>query len=254
MFFFILLDHLQFLFFEKNIFEYCVLVSVVTFISSVYVFFVLPYLFKDFFNEDEWTIGKNFIFIFIGIFLTGTILWFFADYYKAKNNIENVSYPVFIVYNFLVALFPVSIVIVFNEKKIRLKREKRAEEINNLKKSLLVSEKEVVIFADNNKESIVFTINSLVYITSQGNYASFFLMKNGDLKEQILRVTLSKVSKELQNYPNFIRCHKSYFINKNYIQKISGNARGYLIHSDVIPFQIPVSRNFSKESFDGFLK
>jgi len=69
----------------------------------------------------------------------------------------------------------------------------------------------------------------------------------------ILRVTLTKIDEELQDYTSIIRCHKSYIINVNFITDISGNARGYLLKSDVIPFDIPVSRNFSKQSLKGLL-
>jgi hypothetical protein len=238
---------------EKVILEYTLLIGIISFFGALYNLFIPPYIFKNFFNEDEWTIGKNFALIFFGILFTGTILWFFSDYYKVNNGIERLSYPIFLVNSYLVGLLPISFIIVLNEKKVRLKREKLAEKINNLKKEIVVDNTEIILFSDNNKESISFKIDALVYITSQGNYASFFLLENGKLKEKILRVTLTKVSKELEKFTNIIRCHKSYFINNNYIQKISGNARGYLIDEDFIEFQIPVSRNFSKESLEEYI-
>ena len=110
--------------------------------------------------------------------------------------------------------------------------------------------------SDNRKEFIGFDINNLIYITSQGNYASFFLKKENsyDLKEEILRVTLSKIESNLKNYSSIIRCHKSYIINTSYIDDITGNARGYLLKSKFLSFEIPVSRKFSKNSLFGLLR
>ena len=68
-----------------------------------------------------------------------------------------------------------------------------------------------------------------------------------------MRVTLTKIEKELQDYNKIIRCHKSYIVNVNFINNINGNARGYLLKSDEIPFNIPVSRSFSKQSLKSLL-
>ena len=113
------------LFPENAILEYCFLIGSVSFFGTMYSLFVPPFIFKEYFNEDEWTIGKNFLLIIVGIFLTGTILWFFADYYKSKNGIESLNYVVFLVYSYLVGLFPISTVTMLNVKKVfRMKGEK----------------------------------------------------------------------------------------------------------------------------------
>ena len=75
-----------------------------------------------------------------------------------------------------------------------------------------------------------------------------FTKKDGLLKEHILRTTLTKIYKELSEYNHIIRCHKSYIINSNYMKEIRGNARGYTLKSPSIPFDIPVSRRFPKDS------
>ena len=237
---------------EKYVFEYTFGISLTVFLGSSYMLFVPPLLFKDYFDEDHWTIGKNILLLFISLFINGTILWYLVCIYRTNLGLEPIKYPVFLAYTYLSGAFPIFLIIVINEKKARLKREKKAEvisELTNLKPKE-VFEKKVIIYADNQKEFLKISIDNLVYITSQGNYASFFSIKNNDLKEEILRVTLTKVMNELSDYKTIIRCHKSYIINSKYIKKISGNARGYLIDTDILPFQIPVSRSFSKESLE----
>ena len=162
-------------------------------------------------------------------------------------------------YTFLVGAIPVLFLVYINEKNLRIKRIKRVAELKNFKiKKQLAKENilnnKIIIHSDNKKENICFNIDNLVYITSQGNYASFYLKEdNGSLKEKILRVTLSKIESELDNYTKVIRCHKSYIVNTKFIDDISGNARGYLLKSTIIPFDIPVSRSFSKQSLMSFL-
>ena len=245
--------------FGELVLKYTAAIGFLTFLGVFFWLYVPALLFKNYFNEDNWTIGRNLFLIIVGIFFTGVVIWSLSNIYKSELNIKEISLFQFLTYTYLVGTLPVVIFIFINEKNVREKREKRADEVNNRKKERLIEKKkilkkEVVIYSDNNKEHLVLNIDKLVYITSQGNYASFFLQgENGDLKEKILRVTLTKINAEFEDYSNIIRCHKSYIVNANYISDISGNARGYLLNSDVIPFDIPVSRSFSKQSIKSLL-
>ncbi len=241
------------------LFEYTLGIGIITFLGSFFALYVPPLFFKDFFDEDKWTIGRNIIFTIVTIFFLGSILWYFGDVYKREKGITNISYLDFLLYTFLVGTIPVFLVIFTNEKNVREKREKRASEILTQKKKRVLEKektlkKEIKIYSDNQKEYLTINIKNLVYITSQGNYASFFIKKDENgLSEKILRVTLAKIDKLLDNYPNIIRCHKSYIINSNFILDIKGNARGYLLKSQFVAFYIPVSRSFSKQSLQGLL-
>ncbi len=136
------------------------------------------------------------------------------------------------------------------KKVLEIKERKRKNRFINSKKL----SKEVRIISDNGKENITFYIDNLAYVTSQGNYASFFLKNEGDFKEKIIRITLTKIAIELKDYSNIIRCHKSYLVNINHVNDISGNARGYLLKLDFVPINIPVSRKFSKQSLQSLLR
>jgi len=85
-------------------------------------------------------------------------------------------------------------------------------------------------------------------IKFKSKLASFFIIENNELKEKILRVTLTKIESFLKDYDFIIRCHKSYIVNKKYVNKVTGNARGYLLKCNILDFYIPVSRKFSKKS------
>ena len=241
---------------QEILLNYTLILGVGTTLGVFFTLYIPPILFKNYFDEDNWTIGRNLFLIIIGTLFLSLILWYCGYVYKKPYNIQHIKLVDFIAYTFLVGLFPLLFFVFTNEKNVRRKRIKKAKEINTynrrkLNKKLL--KPEVTIYSDNQKEKIVFKTKDLVYISSQGNYASFFIKKNSDLKETILRVTLTKINEELQEYTNIIRCHKSYIVNVNYINNISGNARGYLLKSEEIPFNIPVSRSFSKQSLKSLL-
>jgi len=238
------------------ILEYTVLLGVITFFGVFFMLYIPALLFENYFDEDKWTIGRNIFVILIGIILIGSVLWYFGNLFKSTFGIVGINYFTFLAYTFSVGVIPLLFFVFINEKSVREKREKRAKEINTYNKEKLVKKiliPKITIYSDNKKEKLIFKPDDLVYISSQGNYASFFIQENTNLKEKILRVTLTKIDTELKDYVNVIRCHKSYIVNVNFIKDISGNARGYLLKSDIIPFSIPVSRSFSKQSLKSLL-
>ena len=245
--------------FEVIILEYTLGIGIIAFLATFIILYFPALIFKEYFNEDNWTIGRNLFLMAIGITFIGIILWYFGEMYKEPYHLKKLSLLQFLSYTFLVSLIPLTFFIFINEKNVREKREKRVFEIKeiNRKKEINISKKltkEISINSDNGKENITFHIDNLVYITSQGNYASFFLKNESDLKEKILRVTLTKIATELKEYSYIIRCHKSYIVNINIINDIYGNARGYLLKSDFIPIDIPVSRSFSRESLQKLIR
>lgn len=240
--------------FKVVILEYSFIIGSLTCLGTFIFLYIPALIFKDFFNEDHWTIGRNILLMVVGVTLGGVGLWYITQIYSETYLLIKIGFLEFLFYIFLVSLIPLIFFIFLNEKKIRIRRERKVFEIKEIKKEKEISilkelPKEISIYSDNRKEKITFPIDTLVYVTSQGNYASFFLItKDNDLKEKILRVTLTKIASQLKPYSNIIRCHKSYIVNIDYMTDISGNARGYLLKSNYISTSIPVSRSFSRQS------
>lgn len=71
--------------------------------------------------------------------------------------------------------------LIVNEKL--LKKEKNYNKIID----------EITIYSENKKEKLTIHIDKLIYITIDGNYASFFLDTTNGVKELILRNTLANI-------------------------------------------------------------
>jgi hypothetical protein len=240
--------------FKGALLEYCLGMGTLDFLGTFLLLYVSPLIFKDYFNEDKWTVGRLVLLMALGLLFIGIMLWGFGEIYKEAHGFGKMSLWGFLFKTVLVGLIPLTFYVFVNEKKVREKREKVVFKVRAIsEESALNKSREISINSDNEKEKITFKIDNLVYITSQGNYASFFLKKDNALKEKILRITLTNITEKLHDYPNIIRCHKSYIVNSNYINDINGNARGYLLKSNYISEDIPVSRKFSKESLKVFL-
>jgi hypothetical protein len=240
--------------FEGALFEYSLGMGALDFLGTFLLLIISPLIFKNYFNEDNWTVGRNILLMVIGLLFVALILWNFGEVYKETYGFDKLTLLEFLSKAFLVGIIPLTFYVFINEKTVREKRERRIFKVKEIKKENKVNTpKEISINSDNEKEQITFDVDNLVYITSQGNYASFFLKKDDIITEKILRITLTKITEKLKDHPNIIRCHKSYIINSNFINDISGNARGYLLKSNYISEEIPVSRKFSKESLKVFL-
>ena len=239
--------------FEEALFEYSLGMGSLDFLGTFLLLYISPLIFKNYFNEDNWTVGRNILLMVVGLLFIALILWNFGEIYKETYGFDKLTLLEFLSKAFLVGIIPLTFYVFINEKTVREKRERRVFKVKEInKESEINTPKEISINSDNEKEQITFDADNLVYITSQGNYASFFLKKDDTIKEKILRITLTKITEKLKDHPNIIRCHKSYIVNSNFINDISGNARGYLLKSNYISEEIPVSRKFSKESLNVF--
>ncbi len=224
--------------------------GLVSFFTTSFYFVLVPFVFKDFFKDEKWTVGKNVSFLFLLVFTITLANYYYNSFVQNTANMLLLTLREFFLFTFSLAIFPVIIFTYVSERLYRIHRKKTSSEIMKFKISNIKEEinDEIKIFGDNKKETITFNIDNLVYITSQGNYTSFFLKKNEGLEEKIIKNTLSNIQKEFFKNPNIIRCHKSYIVNSKYMNSISGNARGYYLESNLISIQIPVSRNFNKNN------
>jgi hypothetical protein len=231
----------------KDIFFYTGGFGLITFFLCFSFSVFLPLLLKKSFKN--WTVGKNILFLLFIIITISIVNWFYNSLVQGINGIKLKSLPCFFFNTFTVSVFPVILFTFLKERLFRKKREKISKEIMKMKTSTEVkrNENEIIIYGDNDKENITFSIKDIVYVTSQGNYASFFIYTNKTLEERVLRTTLTSVASNLSEYSSIVRCHKSYIVNSKFMDSISGNARGYFLESNSIKIHIPVSRGLKKE-------
>lgn len=240
---------------EDNLLEYVTGISAIVFLTLLFLFFFLPFVFKSFFKQETWTIGRNVVFIVVVLLTTSFCIWYFNFKVKPLYGLDALSLPRFIYYTFVVGLFPSIMVIFLNERSVRIRKINRAKELLTLRE--VIKNKptiDVVFTSDSTNESLKITIKNLVYISSQANYACLFVNENNVLKEYVIRTTLKKIEYALVNYNTFYRCHKSYIINADFVNSIEGNARGYQLLLSVSSKKIPVSRSFPKELLKSILK
>lgn len=211
------------------------------------LFFVV---FKNFANEDNYNVAKNILFLSLVLSSISLFNFKYQDFFFRRYELPTrSSFTQSLLKTLSVGTFPILLYTLYTEMYYRKKREKisaRIMESRNLSSKKNSDIIEIKIHGNNKDEVLVFNIDRLTYVSSEKNYTSFFLTHDNGLDEKILRLPLHKVMLQLSVYNWIIRCHKSYIINTNSVQKVTGNARGYYLHMNILDFPIPVSRSYSE--------
>lgn len=87
----------------------------------------------------------------------------------------------------------------------------------------------------------------LYYMQGMQNYVSVVWLNDEKLCTNLIRVTLKKLEESISQ-SNIERCHRSYIINTNKIDRITGNSRGFKAHvptPDGVK-KIPLSKQFAQ--------
>ena len=204
-------------------------------------------LFKEFFLPEKWKIWKSFIHNLIMIIPIAVLNWIYAISIETAMDMSFTLLQ-FVSITFAVGFFPSIFLVFYLEQKLRRKNiqfSKRANQQLESKSSDNLIIEELSFNLQNSSLKIKF--NDFLCVKSMGNYVTLYFIKGNQLKKEIIRTTMKKIEDDFLDYKKIIRCHKSYFVNLNKVKTTSGNARALYLHINELDFQIPVSRNFSKE-------
>lgn len=121
---------------------------------------------------------------------------------------------------------------VVKKLKGKIKEPTKNELINNIR-----------IFGSLKKDSFLIDITKLVYIKSEDNYVTLFFFEDNLLKEKLFRSTLVNIKKQL---PSFLKIHRSYIVNPEFIISLKGNKQNAKLYLKSIDYALPVSIPFFK--------
>lgn len=115
-----------------------------------------------------------------------------------------------------------------------------------------INNKTIRIETENINEDFELPPDDLIFVKAEGNYAQLNFWKKNKIEKKLIRISLSKLLEQIkeQNSTEFVRNHKSYIVNLQNVDKVTGNSRSYSFHLKNTAITIPVSRNFSKDVID----
>jgi hypothetical protein len=238
---------------QGNMVLYALDYALITLVAMSVIFFLLPLLFNDFFNPNTWVIYKMLLLI-LGIILTISLgNWLFTKMIVDPGRIVKHDLLFFLSATAMVGFFPSLLYIYITERIANKQHKNIAKSISDIQKTTTnkvtntINSLDIELQGENKNEIIIIDITKILYITSEKNYVSIYYLENDNVKEKLIRNSLTKVSKQLKGHKQIVRCHKSYIVNSHFVEEIQGNARSYLLKISNLKKLIPVSRSFPKE-------
>lgn len=215
--------------------------GVITFLSLSINLLLIPSLIPQIFLKRVWNIKKEIIW---NIWILSTISVGYYLYYKAIGIFEIDFYM--IVKLILIAVVPITGLITINQNRMLRSYLKLANGINKKLKENKSKDEQLVHFkSDYTKDSLSIKVSLLLFIRAANNYIEIFWREGDIIKNQMVRTSLKKAEEVLHEYKFVFKCHRSFMVNINYIDKIEGSIQGYKLFFDKVEFSIPVSKNFA---------
>ncbi len=233
-------------------FRICVEYGSVTFVTLLawgWITQLLPHIFQ----EEKWNVGKEIVANLLLVTLIALANLFYTHFrYGMPLNGRTVWNWQLITWG--VGIFP-TLYGVFR-KQMRLMQRYQTEAVSLSEKidhqqqdrsgsPVAASLPQVVLQGDNQGEMLRLPADQIHYLAAADNYVQVFYFENGLMKSRILRTTLKKMEDALADHPQFFRCHRTYLINLDKVQQVSGNAQGYRLQLQGLEETVPVSRNLN---------
>lgn len=218
-----------------------------TFVCMLLLNIVVPKAFPKFFHEEAWTVGRELLYSCVNVVFIGLANGLLSIYLKlAEANFTVLV--MFLVYTVSIAIFPISGSIVYKEMRARKQYEAGSEQLNEVIVPVNLKEEELLVLKGQNLEdTLQLRAEQLLYIMSADNYVEVYFLDKNHVGKKLLRNPLKVYEEQLAPFLHFWRCHKSYLVNLNRVERVSGNAQGYKLHLNSTQETVPVSRSNNAE-------
>ena len=237
----------------SHVYKYLILAGygIVIFMSGL-VFFIFINLLVSDSVKDRWTVGYE-----VGLLLLTVLISQLACFYYwvwlFDASISFKTFISFLIVAMSVSILPVGFYLLYIYQKYRdvqhaissadiasKQGELKAEFFDHDAKHVEPDDGNFTIAGTGKREKYVFQSKNLILIVAEDNYIIVHSLENQKLKKWMIRATMNEIENQLNT--DFIRIHRSYIINKNYIDQITGNVTNTRLKLQSIDGEYPVSR------------
>jgi len=239
--------------YPKSKLPICLGFGLVTFFSAIIVEIFLTHILRIEKDLPSWTLLK-WILESLGTILfiaAGNLM--FASYFFGSNNWDMMSFFQMIQATLMVGIFPIVFSGLWSQLKAKKKHIAEADKIQTESLKLSNSPTPLVISSQNEKHQIQVYAHQFYFAEAMQNYVNLYYSKEEKIKKEVIRNTVANIEKSFVD-TNVIRCHRSYLVNIDMIEKIDGNAQGLRLKlKNLVEVTVPVSRKYIstlKEKFE----
>ena len=223
-------------------------ISVIHSISPVILFYLIGWILKpEKHLQDNWILKNEVVVFSTVLFLTGVCQFLIRDIiYDNSDNwswhylFEEISNTLLVGFLFAAILVPI------NLNRVQKINQIHADVINNGLKSMTLESKEHIINIQTQvkADDFLLDIHEFIYAKADGNYLEIVLQKGEQCERLLKRITSKELENQLAHFDFIMKVHRSFLVNLNKIESVSGNAGGYKVAFKGISELVPVSRNY----------
>jgi len=204
---------------------------------------IIPSLFSKVFSEEQWNLKKEILIDFLFLAFNTVAFSFFAKYVGRIPITFHVVIIILIIT--LCAIAAIIIVTEFHSLKQQVENLSESSDISEPDDGKEIEEDVEIEFESENKsEYFHLFLQQIMLIKSANNYIEVIYKQGDRISKRLIRNTLKTTEELFSKYPSMIRCHRSFIINKNYIQHVSKGADGLKLTLFDYPQEIHVSRQY----------
>lgn len=230
--------------------------AVIACASILIIVFGIKNIFPFWSKEERWNIGKEII-LFISVVMLIAIVHFGLLLFQANKGASLILFQQVVLRTIAISCFPILGLVLFEQHSHRTKQLKKALDLNRKIRAYQLEklealndshlEHELVWFlGENGKPICQLNPNSIQFVKSEGNYYELhYVNENLEFKKQLIRNKLSEAEKILP-HSLFRRTHRSFLVNIQHVENVTGNARDILLIMKLTGKIIPVSRSKAK--------
>ncbi|WP_192825202.1 LytTR family DNA-binding domain-containing protein [Rufibacter sp. LB8] len=204
-------------------------------------FYALRRLLPTLFVEARWTVAKEIIWNLAHFGTAGFLCTAYGAAVKVMPfSLAQISYMTMIA--FFMGLVPAVLLVLINYV-FMLQRYKPLTPLPHKEPAppLATPAQDLLLTSENEKDALTLPAHNLLFIEADDNYCTVVYLEQGSVHKKLLRTSLSRLESQTSAL-NIVRCHRSYLVNLDKVESVSGNAQGYRLHFPHTPGTVPVAR------------
>ncbi|MGB0916005.1 MAG: LytR/AlgR family response regulator transcription factor, partial [Flavobacteriales bacterium] len=198
-------------------------------------------------HGPKWTLGKWMIMSIVLVVWIAFGNYLFVNFLSGWNAVGYFNFIRMIGYTSLIGIFPVALSGLVVQMRAEKANEIDAQSLDSRLQEPPSTNSKQIRLTDSAGKELKLNSEQIRYAEAMQNYVTVWFVEGNEMKKETLRATVSSIEEQLSDC-SVIRCHRSYLVNVNTVEKVSGNAQGLRLKlSAVSEFEVPVSRSYIDE-------
>lgn len=223
--------------------------GLVTFIILMIDMILIPVVFPKVYSEEKWTVFKEMLNFLLILFTIGLGNLVYSHFYIGfRLTFQNIL--IFQLFTVAIGIIPVIAIVMIKQSYLNRKNAVSAGMITSglhPRPDVETQFSALKIYSEGGKEELEILFDDLLFIKSEGNYISTGHIKKGKMARNLIRNTMKYAEDLVAPFPAAYKCHRSWIVNLDKIEKVSGNSQGLKLTLAGFEEPVPVARNLASD-------